>query len=359
MNLKSRLIFLIALLFATSCQPDNQPKQQTDASLKGSVIDSTERTNNFYDNVETYPLASVTVRVEGEIEAPYEVDFSKLVKRSVIVKETLLKGDKDSFTGAYRYDGYSLFDILSPAVLKKSNQDEFPPIIDMYVEIENQDGEKIILSWGEIYYPNIPHQILVATDVARIVPSKTKDLWPLPDKSKIVVAYDLITERNISSPAVIRVKSYHRSFFVEKGMSPMYSATFSLYTQDTVAQFWERYPEGLKETAMHTIFYGRGRGIHSTQPFTGVMMNELLSPYIPVSQENLRLGTLLFTAPDGYRVCFSLSELINRNDQQQSLLVFRPEEEDGGAFRLFPSADFFSDRAVRSVNAGFFSITQN
>jgi len=32
----------------------------------------------------------------------------------------------------------------------------------------------------------------------RIVPSKTKELWQLPETSKLVVANDLLTERNIS-----------------------------------------------------------------------------------------------------------------------------------------------------------------
>ncbi len=89
----------------------------------------------------------------------------------------------NAFIGAYRYDGYSLFDILNDRILKKKNKEEFSPIIDLYVEIENAKGEKVVLSWGEIYYPNFLHNSIIATDVMRIVPSKTKELWPLPSES--------------------------------------------------------------------------------------------------------------------------------------------------------------------------------
>jgi len=179
-------------------------------SIKNVIpaIDAGDLNNNFYDNTETYKLSGGEIEVAGEVENPGKVDLSKLLKNSVIVKETLLKEDgSDAFTGAYRYDGYSLFDILCDRIVRKKNAAEFKPIIDLYVEIENSEGDKVILSWGEIYYPNSLHKCIIATDVARIVPSKSKDLWPLPTERKLVVGNDLITERNISNPVKITVRS--------------------------------------------------------------------------------------------------------------------------------------------------------
>ncbi len=112
-------------------------------------------TNNFYDNTETFDLPVNDLTIEGEIANPGKVDFSSLTKHSVIVKETLLdSAGGDRFTGAFRYDGYSLFDILEKRIIKKANAEEFNPVIDLYVEIENDKGEKVVFSWGEIYYPN-------------------------------------------------------------------------------------------------------------------------------------------------------------------------------------------------------------
>jgi len=73
------------------------------------------------------------------------------------------------------------------------------------------------------------------------------------------------------------------------------------------------------------------------------------STEIPVSRENLQKGIICISAADGYRAAFSWSEIFNRNDQQEFLLVETREGEDGGLFRIFPAADFFSDRAIKSV----------
>ena len=137
-------------------------------------------TNNFYDNVETFSLPLSDLYIGGEISNPGVVDLTKLTKRSVIVKEAILdEAGGNKFTGAFRYDGYSLMDILDNVKISKSNAEEFQSVIDLYIEIENASGEKVVLSWGEIYYPINLHKIILASGVARIVPSKTKDLWVL------------------------------------------------------------------------------------------------------------------------------------------------------------------------------------
>lgn len=53
---------------------------------------------------------------------------------------------------------------------------------------------------------------------------------------------------------------------------------------------------------------------------------------------------------DDYRCAISYSELFNRNDQQEFLLIKTKPEEDSGLFRVFVAADFFSDRAIKSVS---------
>jgi hypothetical protein len=56
------------------------------------------------------------------------------------------------------------------------------------------------------------------------------------------------------------------------------------------------------------------------------------------------------SAKDGYRVAYSFSEIFNRNDQSEVLLINRDEDQQGGKFSIFPAADFFSDRAVKAIN---------
>ena len=309
------------------------------------------QTNDFYDDAETLKLKTTSIELLGEITNPGKISLETMPLRSVIVKETLLQDGKDKFVGAYRYDGYSLYDILNLAVLKKQNEAEFPPIIDLYVEIENDKGEKVVFSWGEIYYPIHRHEILVATQVARIVPSKTKDLWPLPTDSRLVVAADLLTHRNISNPTRITVKSYSGKYLITKGMSPMYSESFSISQDSKQLGEIKILPAEFQKLTYPAVFYGRGRGIHGTTPFNGILLKELVSKYVNVDENNLKTGLFIIAGKDGYHAAFSLSEVMNRNDQAEFLVTETEKDADGGAFMVYPAADFFSDRALKSVES--------
>ena len=340
-----------AILLALAITGCTQKNPVTDSKPSGSSApDTSDATNNFYDNTEVVQFTLPEITIGGEISNPGKADLSDLPVHSVFVKETLLDSiGGDSFIGAYRYDGYSLFDILNRSILQKANAGEFNPIIDLFVEIENAKGEKVVFSWGEIYYPNTINRIIIATAVSRIVPSKSKELWPLPAESKIVVANDLITERNISSPVKITIKSYPRSFTVNRGISPLYSKDFKLFRMDNLLATLA--PVNDKEDVKYnTIFYGRGKGIHSTSPFNGMLLKDHLQKYYPADRQSLQTGMICLVGLDGYRCAVSYSELFNRNDQQEFLLVRTEPNEDGGFFRVFPSADFFSDRAVKSLS---------
>jgi hypothetical protein len=349
--MKNLIIFFLIFLSLISCNNETKQLTKSDKIVEPQTIDTADMTNNFYDNVETYPLPVKDLIIEGEIANPGKVDFTSLPLHSVIVKETLLdSAGGDRFVGAYRYEGYSLFDILDKSILKKANAGEFKPIIDLYVEIENEKGEKIVFSWGEIYYPDNLHKILVASNVARIVPSKTKELWPLPSESKIVSASDLVTERNISSLVKITVKSFPKSFPVKQGMSPMISEGIDIFNSSKQTGRIETLPADMNEITFNTIFYGRGKGIHSTTPFTGVLLKDLLIKHYPFDRDNLRSGIICIAGLDGYRSAVSFSELFNRNDQKEFMLVKTKAQEDGGLYRIFAASDFFSDRAIKSVS---------
>lgn len=317
--------------------------------------DTTDKTQDFYDNAPTYSLEMTGLIIEGEIDNPGPVDFSKLTKRSVMVKEALLNKDgTNRFTGAYRYDGYSLYDILNTVKLNKKNAKEFKPIIDLYLEISNNKGEKVVVSWGEVYYPNTAHRILITSDVARIVPSKTKELWELPVQSKLVFANDLLTERNISMPTRIKICSYSRQFPVDEKHEKMFSPGIRIYNEEKEVRYIENSPQNLTYYLFNNIFYGRGKGIHSTTPFKGPLLKDVISGISPINSKQLKQGFIGVAAEDGYRVVISISELYNRNDQQEFLLIETRDDKDGGVFRIFPACDFFSDRAVKAIKSIYF-----
>ncbi len=308
------------------------------------------QTNDFYDDAPAAKLkGSTKILVTGEVEKEMTVDITKLPLHSITVKETTLNGDSVGFTGAYRYDGYSLYDILNRVVLKKKNEAEFPPIIDLYVEVVNDRGESVTFSWGEIYYPVNRHRLLIATSVARIVPSKAKDLWPLPLETKIIAGNDLVTARNISNPVKITVRSLDTRYPINKGMTPLYSETMKICVNGKQRTVLAGLPDGMDRETYHTVFYGRGMGIHGTTPFTGNMLKELLGDYFTMTPAALRNGLVVIAGIDGYRAAFTLSEIVNRNDQQEVLIIDRENYEGAGRFSLFPAGDFFSDRAIKAI----------
>jgi hypothetical protein len=309
------------------------------------------QTNDFYDDAPQNDLKMSSLTVGGEIENPGPVDFSLLPLRQIVVKETTFNGENGNFIGAYQYEGYSLYDILDKVVLRKKNQDEFPPIIDLYVEIENEAGEKVLLSWGEIYYPIHRHEIIIASKVRRIVPSKTKDLWPLPTDSKLVVASDLYTERNISNTVKITVKSSTLKYKIDREIKEMYANKVNFYLANELVHSLSGNSEPTGSLINYgSVFYGRGKGIHGTTPFRGVMMKDFTTEFYKMNRDYLRSGLIIVAAPDGYRAVFTFSEIYNRNDQAEVLIVPMADVRDQGAYLLYPAADFFSDRSIRCLN---------
>jgi hypothetical protein len=346
MKIRIILILLVASLAACVNIETNSPGVSGKAV---PVIDSLELTNDFYDNTPVYSLPVSDLTVNGEVETETTVKLSELPLRSVICKEAVTDtSGAVTFVGAYRYDGYSLFDILKNIKIKKINSEEFNPIIDLYVEVYGKTGEKAVFSWGEIFYPDNLHSVIVASGVSRIVPSKSKDFWPLPDDSKIVASCDLVTERNISHPVKITVRSFPKSFVTVKGMRPMYSDKFTL-TVPGAPEILMKDIDFSNTVTYNTVFYGRGMGIHSTSPFSGIFLKDVLAKHIPAGKDVLREGIMCVAARDGYRIAVSYSELFNRNDQQEFMMVKTEKDSDGGLYRVFPASDFFSDRAVKSV----------
>ncbi len=308
------------------------------------------QTNDFYDDAPTTPLkGSKKILVTGEVGKEMTIDISRLPLHSITVKETTLTDGKTGFTGAYRYDGYSLYDILDRVVLKKKNEAEFPPIIDLYVEVSNDRGESVTFSWGEIYYPVNRHRLLIATSVARIVPSKAKDLWPLPEETKIVAGNDLVTARNISNPVKITVRSLDSKYTINRNITPLFSETMRVSVNGKQRSILASLPESVDNDTYRTVFYGRGMGIHGTTPFTGGKLQDLLKDYYQNSSDALRNGMVVIAGVDGYRAAFTLSEIVNRNDQQEVLVIDSDNYEGAGRFSLFPAGDFFSDRAIKAI----------
>ena len=293
----------------------------------------------------------------GEISNPGPVDLAGLPLRSLIVRETRVVDGENRFLGSYRYDGCSLFDILKEKYVKKNNSGEFKSVIDLLVLVENDKGERVVLSWGEIFYPTGLHRVMIATRVSPIIPTLTKEEWPLPQETRLIVAGDLATARNISAPAKIIVFSSPLSFKREAASGALHSPDMTAFdAAGKKAKTFESLPDNLPLLVYPSVFYGRGKGFHGIQNFVGRPLREILKPLFPPTERNLKQGYFTIAARDGYRIAVSAAELFNRNDFVEFLVVDRGPNSDGGRFAVFPAPDFFSDRAVKAVDSIHFRL---
>lgn len=341
-------LFLVAMALLFGACNSNNSESTKKSEVVGSAFDSLNNTNDFYDDAPTFDLGKLNIKIDGDIETPTNIDGKNLPLRSVIVKETLLHHDSSKFIGAYRYDGYSLYDILNSLRIDKKTKN-FNPIIDLFVIVSNDAGDSVILSWGEIFYPVHRHEIIIATQVMRIVPSKTKDLWELPKEVKLIVASDLLTERNIASPSKITVCAAPIPADESKKGSALFSENINIYKFDEKIELITNLPSEGSFQDYPSVFYGRGRGIHGVRTFHGVELDKYLSKYFPITVENIKKSYIVVKGSDDYHGVYTYSEIFNRNDQASFLLTLRDEGQPGYKFALYPTPDFFSDRAIKSI----------
>lgn len=311
-----------------------------------SAQDLDQSTNSLFDvsAVKTYNPKSILV--QGEVQAPDTVDLSTLPLRSIPIKELGFENGKQVFKGAYFVGGYALYDILKHAKIKKVPENTFKPPVDMYVVVENDKGEKAVFSWGEIYYRN-SFDILVTRSVQAINPARSKTTWPLPDEPRLVCGGDLLDVRFISNPTKITVKSYYESGTAEKPKD-VYSPEFKILTKAGSADIRDLGPS-IEKRKYESVIYGHGMGFKEVFNATGYLLKDVVSAHAKLAPERVKNTVAVVSAKDGYRVVFSASEIMNRNDNHDYLLNDLKDSPTGGRYTLVVTPDYFADRDVRSV----------
>jgi hypothetical protein len=308
-------------------------------------------TNDFYSKSELKDLGDLQLELAGEINSPGAIDLSGMPLHRVINRESEIRDGKRVFRGAYRYVGYSLFDILNKHLPQKKNAGEFRQTLDLLVVIENRAGERTVISWGEIFYPAAENRIIIAIRASPVVPIVTNEEWRLPDKPRLICGNDLLSVRNLDNPSRITVFSASISF-PKKDLKELYSAQITLLTDEKKIPLSNL--TGHEKRTFPSIFYGRGKGFQGYQDFSGYLLKSIIQKHVGSRPENMRTGYFVLFGADGYRIALSYSELCNRNDQAEFLLIDQGQARNGGRYSLFPAPDFFSDRAVKAVQQIYF-----
>lgn len=343
-------LMVMAILLAGSCKfiPD---------AVTGASKPMITNGNSLFHQTGEIKLLVGELTIEGEVKNPGKVNLDDFYKREVMIKEALYGPQVGiDFIGAYRYRGYSLFDLLHPNNHQKKNKEEFPPAIDLYVIIENADGETVVLSWSEIFHTNIPHQILIATEMAPIVPYKKEVNYPVSTSWKLVCGNDLFAYRMLENPVKITVRSFdEKTYAIEKGMKPMYSPIVKVVLEDGQTFSIDPITDTSSYRTYFSSFYGMGMGYHEAKYFRGPVLFDLFSDKINLfDAEQIAHCLVCFAGLDGYRTIYSFSELFNRTDQVSPILAVPDDPQDGGFYRIFHPMEFYADRSVKSLQEIYF-----
>jgi hypothetical protein len=299
--------------------------------------------NSLFENPESKTYATKSIMVQGEVQNPGLVELNSLPLRSSAIKELAFEKGKQVLKGAFFVTGYSLYDILDNKKFKKAPENTFSPPVDLYAIVENEKGEKSVFSWGEIYYRN-SFDILIAKSVSAINPARAKTKWDLPEEPRLMCGSDLLNVRFLSNPTKITVKSYRGNFANEKPKD-IYAPEFKIETSSGSVSIGE-IGASVGTRTLGNVSYGHGMGFKGVLDLTGFRLKNLIESKINIG--DMRDTIAVVSAKDGYHVVLSASEILNRNDNQDFILVDRKGSDDG-RYLLFEAGDFFADRDVRSV----------
>jgi hypothetical protein len=308
--------------------------------------------NSLYHRFEESKMEVGEISIEGEVMKPGKVELGNFYKREIFIKEANAKGtDSLAFIGAYRYRGYSLFDLLNPFIVQKKNSETFRPEIDLYIIVENAAGDKISFSWAEIFHTNIPHQVLIATESSPIKPYKKEVEYSVSKEWKLVAGGDFFSSRTLPNPTKITVKSFDKKeYTIVKGMRPAFSPKVDVFVDNAKQMEIPQVPQSINNRRYRSNFYGMGMGYHDTPIFQGIELEKAISQVTDNLDDSWkRSGLVCFVGVDGYRAVYSYSELFNRLDQQQAILSIPDQPQEVGYYRMYHPMVFWADYSVKGL----------
>lgn len=355
------LIIIVVLSF--NCLPAQVPDIISGETLKPEHLQNyldnpvirAQYNNDPFDNERAIKLKGKMPYVSGEILNPGQAYVDKLLERTVVVKEYFpaKRSGKLEFRGAFQYTGYSLSDIVKDYVVSKYNKSEFGLNTDVFVIVENDRGDKAVFSWGELFYSSHNHDIILATHVQPIYPTADDEKWPLPDRTRLVASNDFITVRNIDQPSKIIIRSFPESFPGSKGLRPLFSPEIEVRGPgNKTTTINNSSTDNDLEVSHDLVFFGMHKGLRGIDNYTGVPLAEILRQKFNFTNDDLARGMIAIGAKDAYRIVFSLSEILNRTDMAEVILLDEPNDEDG-RFIVHPGIDFFADRHLKGAKLAY------
>jgi len=148
----------------------------------------------------------------------------------------------------------------------------------------------------------------------------------------------------------IVIKSLRGNFKVDREPEIFTSTALEVNDGTQPVLTFPNLPAHLPVVEKRTLFYGQSMGYKGEKRYRGVSIEQLIGESLPLNKSSLRGGIVCIEATDGYRASFSLSELMNRADFKEPLVMYGGDEKGRDGFSLFCPGDMFADRAIKSIN---------
>lgn len=340
----------------------------------------------------TFCMAQDAPVIKGAVSKPGVVDAKVVKGLNRYHRLVKIADSKGNFIGSLEVRGYALRDVIDRFEVNKKD-DGFDRPLDMVVTAIGKSGEKVIFSFGEVFYTSDEGPLLV--DAARMVLPSRHEPLKAGKKDPTITLMDINRRNTVNSVSLNGCNSCHESARVPKVYFP--KGWLLIAAQDG---FGGRYIEGLTEICVNQVGIetvdtrssggrdsmvespaivgtdgknytfspddykkqprisitdagiGHGKGYRGTSTWEGVPLKGLIQHLIP-SGVNPRNTYVLVTAADGYRSTFSGAEVFNNSNEKCVLLIDRKDGEvlgrGSGLYTIVQSTDFFVDRNVRMV----------
>ncbi|MCD6489262.1 MAG: hypothetical protein J7K20_00850 [Thermodesulfobacterium sp.] len=300
-----------------------------------------------------------TLIIEGAVKKRVKLNLQDLGKFTPY-EITLVEVTNDGkYHGAFVYKGISLRDLLELSHIQKKGKG-FSKLIDTGIVIENKEGKKVFISWGEIFYRN-PEKVLIAYAYKPVKPHflncnkchsekfyKTilNQLERQIELPKLVVVDDFYTDRCIEGVTTIKVVELDKSMIWKK-LKNLYSDRIIVSKNGVKVEEILDLLEG-KRLEIEVKVLGERRGYYGIKKFEGIDLKDVIKELNPDRDFN---KAIIVYGIDGYRSVFSLGELfLSKEKIFIADTVNQSSIERGGKFILIPSGDIFADRMIKAVS---------
>jgi len=310
--------------------------------------------------------ASASLEIAGLVKTKTSFTVGDLRRMEVVSARANEVHRDGEFFGSYTVRGVPLRALLDAAVIQKGAS-AFDKPLDLAIVVSAASGKRAVVSWGEVYYRNASETI-VAFESEPVIPHKPCERCHGPE---VYGSRLEILKRALGFPKLVATRDLWGDRFVEgisrievveplpgdpaappvkrEGHQKLWSDAISIAVPDKPAIAISS-PDGFSRVEVDAIMAGDGIGFHGTRRFSGVALSEVLSK-AGVAPDPAT--AILLTAPDGYRVLLSASEVFDA--QASSPIILADKEggsaiEDGGLFHLVLPADHAADRWLKSVS---------